>query len=78
MVVIPRIAHRVWAYLGGYFWTPCPLCGREFGGHEWRDRNDFSSSIRTGTPSSSIRTGMPVVGQAICPRCTILGRGHPR
>ncbi len=22
------------ARLGGYFWLPCPLCGRMFGGHE--------------------------------------------
>ncbi|AGH31819.1 hypothetical protein SLPG_00025 [Salicola phage CGphi29] len=20
---------------GGYFWMPCPVCGRYFGGHEW-------------------------------------------
>ncbi len=22
------------ALLGGYFWLPCPLCGKKFGGHE--------------------------------------------
>ena len=22
------------AALGGYFWIPCPICGRNFGGHE--------------------------------------------
>lgn len=22
------------AFFGGYFWEPCPLCGRRFGGHE--------------------------------------------
>lgn len=22
------------AHVGGYFWMPCPLCGRMFGGHE--------------------------------------------
>jgi hypothetical protein len=22
------------AYIGGYFWLPCPMCGKMFGGHE--------------------------------------------
>lgn len=30
----PRWFHRVWAWLFGYFWLPCPDCGRMFGGHE--------------------------------------------
>jgi hypothetical protein len=25
---------RFRAWLGGYFWLPCPNCGRMFGGHE--------------------------------------------
>jgi hypothetical protein len=29
-----RWANRVYAWLGGYFWLPCPQCGRMFGGHE--------------------------------------------
>ncbi len=41
----PRAAHQAFAYLGGYFWLPCPLCGEHFGGHEWRDINGLSSSI---------------------------------
>ena len=31
---LPRWVHRVRARLGGYFWLPCPECGRMFGGHE--------------------------------------------
>ena len=31
---IPRIFHRFYAWLFGYFWLPCPICGRFFGGHE--------------------------------------------
>ena len=31
----PRWTHRLYAHLFGYFWTSCPTCGREFGGHEW-------------------------------------------
>ena len=25
---------RFWAWLLGYFWLPCPICGRMFGGYE--------------------------------------------
>lgn len=30
----PRWLHRVWARVFGYFWAPCPECGRMFGGQE--------------------------------------------
>lgn len=26
--------HRLYAWMFGYFWLPCPVCGRMFGGHE--------------------------------------------
>ena len=32
--MIPRWMHRLWAAIAGYFWLPCPRCGRMFGGHE--------------------------------------------
>ena len=32
--MVPRIAHRVWASLNGYYWIPCLLCGKFVGGHE--------------------------------------------
>lgn len=35
----PRWMHRTYAALAGYFWLPCPTCGRHFGGHEWDLRN---------------------------------------
>lgn len=44
-----RRLNRWWANAFGYFWLPCPLCGFEFGGHEWRCWVD---TIPTG-PSSS-------------------------
>jgi hypothetical protein len=34
--LLPRWVHRWWARLLGYFWLPCPTCGRSFGGHERR------------------------------------------
>ena len=30
----PRWIHRLYAWVFGYFWLPCPRCGRLFGGHE--------------------------------------------
>jgi hypothetical protein len=29
-----RALHRLWAWMFGYFWAPCPVCGKHFGGHE--------------------------------------------
>lgn len=29
-----RILHKLYANLFGYFWLPCPNCGKMFGGHE--------------------------------------------
>lgn len=29
-----RWANEIWAHIKGYFWHPCPQCGRFFGGHE--------------------------------------------
>lgn len=31
----PRWIHKLYAEAMGYFWMPCPVCGRMFGGHEW-------------------------------------------
>ncbi|MFB4275766.1 hypothetical protein ACBJ59_10775 [Nonomuraea sp. MTCD27] len=62
-----RRAHRAFADILGYFWTPCPLCGREFGGHEWRDTNGMIAA--TPKPDGTGDT-------AICPTCTRAGRGQ--
>lgn len=29
-----RLLNRIYAWLFGYFWLPCPACGDMFGGHE--------------------------------------------
>jgi hypothetical protein len=29
-----RLFSRLYAFWGGYFWLPCPVCGEHFGGHE--------------------------------------------
>ena len=33
----PRFIERIRAFYGGYFWLPCPVCGKMFGGHELRN-----------------------------------------
>jgi hypothetical protein len=30
----PRFIQQAYAYVFGYFWLPCPICRRMFGGHE--------------------------------------------
>ena len=32
---LPRWVHQFYAWVMGYFWLPCPSCGRMFGGHEF-------------------------------------------
>lgn len=32
--MIPRLLHKWYANLMGYFWLSCPICGEMFGGHE--------------------------------------------
>lgn len=63
----PRILHELWAWIAGYFWTPCPVCGREFGGHEW----DGSGIPKRWEP--------PYILQAVCsPECSDeWGLRHP-
>jgi len=61
--LLPRWAHFLYARALGYSWTPCPLCGVAFGGHELREINGNMSSI-------------PIPGAAICPTCTRAGRAH--
>jgi hypothetical protein len=36
-----RLLHEMYARLFGYFWLPCPVCGRWFGGHEVRGENGW-------------------------------------
>jgi hypothetical protein len=66
-----RWAHRAYARLYGYFWKPCPLCGREFGGHEWRDIGGQLAEV-PGPFYPAINRSV-----GICPPCTRAGRGAP-
>ena len=40
----PRFINKLWADFYGYFWLPCPICERNFGGHE----SDAGLLITTG------------------------------
>jgi hypothetical protein len=40
----PRFLARFLAWLCGFFWIPCPLCGRYFAGFEWT-LDEYSSDI---------------------------------
>jgi hypothetical protein len=55
---LPRIYHKLYAKSTGYFWLPCPLCGREFGGHEWGD-----------SPWATIPTDIENSRTGVCPAC---------
>ena len=70
LVMRERVLAASAASAGGYFWLPCPLCGLEFGGHEWlRGTAQNPSSIRLPGDAPGASTG-------ICPFCTMAGRGR--
>ena len=41
--MMPRWRWLNWLYalLGGYFWLPCSLCSRKYGGHEYRTSDAY-------------------------------------
>ncbi|MFE6355898.1 hypothetical protein ACFVOO_23955 [Streptomyces rochei] len=61
--------HRRYATNHGYYWLPCTLCNRPYGGHQ------SAGSIPDPTADH------PGAGVGICPRCTRAGRSwrvpHP-
>ncbi|MEU4406174.1 hypothetical protein AB0F88_16760 [Streptosporangium sp. NPDC023963] len=65
-----RGVHERVAARYGMFWEPCPVCGRPFGGHEWRRVK--------GRPDALPVPGSLGEWSAICPRCTRNGYGATR
>ena len=67
---LPRWVHQAIAFAGGYFWLPCKLCGREFGGHERvRDRR-FELAGATTIPDER-EAGL---GWTVCTVCAESGK----
>lgn len=62
-----RRLNKAYAFVAGYCWIACPLCGQEFGGHEWRDIDGKSSVIYMDATGA---------GRGICPDCTREGKGN--
>lgn len=54
----PRWPHETYADVHGYFWLPCKLCGRPYGGHE----------VTMTIPDPDAGPGS---GHSICPVCTV-------
>lgn len=69
-----RSVHRWWANRAPFFWLPCSLCGREYGGHEWRDIGGKSSRVPDPLNPPKSPNG-PFMSVGICPVCTRAGRG---
>ena len=44
-----RWLNCAYAFIQGYFWAPCPICGRNFGGHEWSEDLYIGNGISKGT-----------------------------
>ena len=55
---ILRIYHQLYALFHGYFWLPCPICSKNFGGHEQ------THCIYTGGDAY-----LPSGGEEVCPEC---------
>lgn len=73
---LPRWTHQLYAWVLRYFWTPCYLCGRSFGGHELREIDGKSCSINLVefVERSNIYV-TTTQGVGICPSCTREGLG---
>jgi len=69
-----RAAHAWYARWAGFGWLSCPLCGHEFGGHEWRDIGGLPSAVPDPTFTPPSEAG-PFRSVGICPVCTKAGRG---
>lgn len=44
-----RRARQLRAWVGGYFWLPCPMCGEYFGGNEGNSRLSIPTDEQGGS-----------------------------
>ena len=59
----PRFIQKLYAKFAGYFWLPCPICRRMFGGHEIAE-----ATLIKGYPGTKTRK-LYTMGQAVCVEC---------
>jgi len=77
-IMLPdRETARYIAEKTGFFWLPCPLCKREFGGHERVD-SVHESSIPKEWTTDEMGIVELHMSTAICPDCTVQGLGCKR
>jgi hypothetical protein len=69
-VRLPRSLHRFWAELTGRSWSPCPVCERHFGGHEWKAKAEDR-----GGHLVTVWDDEQQLARAICPDCVRRGEG---
>jgi hypothetical protein len=43
-----RWLNKMYANAMGFFWQPCPICGRMFGGHETAETILMNKDLNTG------------------------------
>lgn len=55
-----KLFHRIYAFIFGYFWLPCPICKKEFGGHQ-----------KNGILYTDYKL---TTGKCICPNCAKISR----
>jgi hypothetical protein len=53
---VERWVHEKYATSMGYFWLPCPRCGRMFGGHEKPGGELYEEAEYEGRRGSSAMT----------------------
>lgn len=55
----PRFIQRLYAFIHGYYWLPCPICRENYGGHE------SAHDIYTG--EDAVYPNAPSGGIGVCP-----------
>lgn len=67
----PRWLHRIYAFLFGYFWAPCPVCGVRFGGHEKHGETSLIEEVKRSPSDGFVRA---TLGKIVCknPDCSAL------
>ena len=59
----PRWIVKVMAHYRGYFWLPCPICGENFAGYEWKCSNQ---TLYLGNGR----------GDGVCPKESCIMKAH--